>query len=514
MSRSWLAVALAAEAGIWLVAPHLPDSHFAGFRILAALGPGGIAAVLAATLALGLIGLRWPLPRGGWLPLALGAVGLHLAFWDLPQGQPDTVNLFVYAQHVDRAPLETLLGWRELVWGADQARFHRIFPLVPAAYGLLFRVLGESRLAVDLGLLLGHLAPPLATAWLGRELGREREGLAAGWLVLATPLLAAQSGWMLFDLPLIGLVTASWAAVLRARSRRTPGSVALAASLILLALATKVSAGLFLVPPLLVLALRSRKALLVGLGLLAVAGLLLVRPPFWRSDLGSYPLGLGAISLHLRPALLLLALPALALRDRLDALTAGALAALPVLLLYAPVEHLARYALPLLPLLALRAARHRALVGPLVASGLAMAVLGYRPLMADTQALNLQVATRLLQDQGVASIEVGGDLPNTTFPAEALTALVDLEATVPVWTRGSDRVEEPGAKQHWWEHYEAPPWHAPRAGAEGLIYGLYGGDTSLLTEREPGWREVETVGIHRTSSWLLPRDVVVYVGPR
>ena len=487
--RPHLAALLAAEVGIWFIASELPDAHFAGFRLLAQLGLVGLGIALAAGVAAG-FGARFVRLRG-W-HVAVVAIAVQALVFGLPQAQPDTLTYFVQAQHFARAPLETLASWPAEVWSRDEARFHKPFPLIPAIYGAAFALFGETRLVADLVRALLALSVPAATWRLGRAL--QVDGAGAALVVATLPLLCAQSAWILVDLPLIALLCVAWTAWLERRW-------GLFAAAGLLALSAKFSAVLFLAAPIAFHeGRRLHPALLGALAALALGMLMALKPPFWRDDLGTYGFALGALALGLRPALL---------AGRPDRFTLGALLTLPLLLLYAPAEHLARYALPLVPLLAIRveAMEWPPLAPALAASGLALFLFGHLPLLRHNQAANLQRAAEHLDD--FERVAVYGDLPSTTFPTAGIAGLLDLETETPVVLGSTYRQAPPEDKRHWWEFYEAPPWHAP-APADGAVLALYGGDREAFVAEHPEAVELTSIRDYEASSWLLPREVVVY----
>ncbi|MDP2314612.1 MAG: hypothetical protein Q8P41_17040 [Pseudomonadota bacterium] len=500
-------VALVAEVAGWLLgAPNRTES-FAWFRVQAHLGLAG----LAAALIVGLAFAAWRIRRVP--PAWPGALLLHGLFLDVPQAQPDVVTWFTLAQHVARAPFATLLGWPALVWTGEESRFHKPFPGVPTVYGAAFRLLGESTFVMDLVLTAWAVALPLAVTWAARGIGprgprTERTARLAGWLVVGLPLLQAQSGWLLADLPLCACVAVAWGALLRVRGRRGLATAALAC---LPAVVTKVSGAAFVLGPALALALPLPAFLgVVGVGTAVAFGL---RPPRVHAAPFYFATTLG-LALHLRTAAWIVALPTLLRRDRLGRLVLGAVVTLPQLVAWSPIEHAPRYALPVALALSIATARASPAVARfLVGSGLVLLIGGYRPILRHNQALNLQEATRTLVAQGVDAIEVRADAPGTTFPPAALAALVDLYAPVPVRTGAALALAPADKKRHWWEFVVPPPWRAPGA-ADGLLLCLYAADATRFEAENPGWTKVGTVSRYRSSSVLLPREVVLYTRAR
>ncbi|MCP4810109.1 MAG: hypothetical protein GY884_32630 [Proteobacteria bacterium] len=488
-----VAAAIAAELGIWLLAKHLPDAHFPGFRLLDA-GPWLVVPAVLGLLAAGLATrVSWP-RRVDLALLALAALGVQVATWGLPQAQPDTVTYFVLAKRIAAAPVELLGHWPSLVWGTEEARFHKPYPLVPAVYGAAFGALGETRGVMDLVRAAFGLALPASVLVLTRASGRTDTGPA--WVVATLPLILAQGAWMLVDVPLMVLLTLSWAAWTHVE--RTRQGVALAVALTGLTVLAKFSALLFLLPPLALLFVKDKRVL-AGLGAVAVVGLLLVKPPFARDDWTTYVTALGAMFFLLRPGLWLSVKP--------DRLVLGGLTAVPLLLLYAPAEHAARYALPLVPLLAL-GVRSRPLTAFLAVSGLALFAVAWRPLLVNNQAANLQLAARSLS--GFERVEIQGDMPSTTFPTAALTALVDLETTTAVQVGETYALGPAEDKRHWWEFYEPPAWHQPAGEPDAILLALYGAGPEAFEAANPSAELLEEVSLFRASSWLLPRRVRVY----
>ena len=192
----------------------------------------------------------------------------------------------------------------------------------------------------------------------------------------------------------------------------------------------------------------------------------------------------------------------------------GSAIAGPAVLLYAPPEHAARYLLPLLlPLLTAAALTLRtapAALAALVVSGQVISVLGYRPVAVHHQAANLQQAARAAEAAGAQRIAVWSDQPDSTFPPAALTALVDYYVSVPVTVGGALSLGEPGTKARWWEVYQPPPWHTDPAPADVALLCLFDTSPARFEAAHPRWQRTGSVSLYRGSSWLLPREVVIY----
>ena len=516
-----VALALILELGAWLLGEGTVTTDFAWFRVVAHAGRAGLAGailagVLGAVLAPRLARVSTSRSWAPWLALALAALVAHLPWVGMPQGQPDTVDYFVYAQALAADPLGALARWPTEVWGGPQGRFHTHFPLAPLIYAGAFRLVGESLLAVDLVLTAVAVALPLALGRATAHLVDTPTGLVAGFAVLGLPFLAAQSGWMLVDgILLVGLALA-WGLLWR-------GGWLGALVAPLAPLVTKASAALFLLGPgaaALLQAHQSRRRALVwvGGGLVGVVALALVRPPRWRDDPSTWLDALLALGLHGRPGLWVLALAGLwTAGPRLRLGVGGVLATLPVLVLYAPAEHVPRYGLPLVLAAVVAAAplmaRQRSLLGALVGSGLVLGTLGYRPVVVHHQAANVQLAAERLERLGAQGVEVWGDHPDTTFPPAAVAALVDLHLSTPVHYGGSLGIGEPEAKRHWWEFYEPPAHHvAPPAEAPTHLLLSLHGSRGRTFEAEHGaeWTFIEEVSLYRSSSTLLPMRIRLY----
>lgn len=492
-------LAVVAEVAAWFGGASNHTETFAWFRVIAHLGPLGVGLAIVAGLVVTRV-RKLPPP---WL----GALALRPLFWDLPQAQPDTATWFTLSQLVARSPT-SVLHWASAAWGTEEARFHRPFPLVPSSYGLAFGTLGESPFVADLVHSAWAVALAVVVPWaasVGRPLpSRTRAANLAGWMAVTLPLLTAQSGWLLADLPLCVTVTLAWGLLLRARTARglAPGLLVgtLAAATKLPGAAYVGAAALAMVAPL---------PLFFGAALLGAAVVTAFHPPRIHG-LAHYAAAAGAIGLHLRPGAWVAAFAGTKGRHPLDRLTVAVGMITLGLVIWTPAEHAARYALPVGVALAMQVARVAPGVGRfLVGSGLVLLIGGYRPILVANQAVNLQEATRRLVESGVEAIEVQCDSPKSSFPPAAVAALVDYYSPVPVRTGPALSLAPPDDKRHWWEFVSPPPWRAAGP-ADGVLLALYGADSSRFEAMNPDIQPLGTVSRYRASSLLLPREVAFY----
>ncbi len=430
----------AALAMIWWVAwwavaqlgPGEPTSHFYFSRVAARLTIPGtlVLAVIAAGVGFQGRPLSW------WLVALLGFA--PYAF--VPQGMPDAALYAEYALWgTDVGPWGMLRGWGERVWSAPDALRHTHLPGVP---WLTARVL-EWGLPWRLTLV----AWALARVWATQALG----GPWSATLLLAVPYLWANTGWLLVDVPTAAAVGLGLAGLVRGRLWPC-----------LLALPMKISAGLFLVGPVLVCLLRPwqsrRRALaVVALGVVSLVVLFgvvghRVRP------LDTYGDPARSLLIHLTPWLLGGALVGL-LRggeERRRWILAASVAGLFAVVRYSPSDHVVRYALPAIP--ALVACASRALAGraalTAAAFGLGLGMVAWRPLVVHHVSANVHQAMQALPEE-TEVVDVWVDYGSATVPPQFLVPLVALETSARVQYRGvvpESGKPAPRQGRRWWDH--------------------------------------------------------------
>lgn len=388
--------------------------------------------VLAAAVALAyaVSGVRVPAPAR--IPLLFtSALAAATLFWGIPEVVVDTGRYVIQAKYLALHGPGTFLA----AWGREIPAWTDL-PLASFLYGLVFRLFGETRMAVQAtGALL--YAGSAALTWLiGRALWDDTVGGAAAGFLLASPYLLVQQALMLADIPTMFFLTLAVYATLRAVREGGTGTLAAAAAAIALALLSKYSVWLMLsVVPIIVLVhpelgwrRLARRAAVVALGsAVLMAPFLIAKFDVVRAQielLWSYQLpGLGrwheshvsTFLFQVHPFVTVAALCSLAVAVRRQDPKYAIVAWMPLLLLAIGV-HRARYMVIALPMLALMAGYtlrevadgrvRRLIVGCAVVSSLVTGVLGYVPLLKGMSAVNLMAAGAYLDGLDVDAVEV------------------------------------------------------------------------------------------------------------
>jgi len=424
-------LALGTVAALFL-ARSLDDNRLTSWRwVFAGVAPASLHAAAGAGILLALLLSRLPLPpRRPGLILFLLSFAAGACLWGAPEPIVDAARYFTQAKHLE------VYGVRHFLaeWGRGIPAWTDL-PLVPLLYGLAFRLLGESRLAIQVLATLLFAGTAVVVERLGRALWDGEVGFTAGALLLAIPYLLTQVPSMLVDVPTMALLALALLAVVRALETGGAGRIALASLAVSLALLSKYSAWLLLtVVPVAWLVLRkgapraarTGAAIALGSGVLVAAALL----PHRHTVAGQMALLVGYQAPGLRrwgesltstflfqvhPFLSAAALAGawLAVRRRDGR---WLVAAWPVLLLAGLRVERIRYWIPAFPMLALLGAYGLQLVGArelrrlalacAVVSSLGIATLGYRPFLETTSATNLQGAGRYLDSLPEERVEV------------------------------------------------------------------------------------------------------------
>jgi hypothetical protein len=387
-----------------------------------------LAAILFFAAMLARAPISWRRPAGA---LFLFSFALAAVSWGEPEVIVDASRYFTQAKHFELYGLAHFL--RE--WGGQIAAWTDL-PLVPLLYGLIFRFAGEDRIYIQIFTTLLFSGSVVLTFLVGRTLWDETTGFHAGSLLLGMPYLLTQVPLMLVDVPTMFFLMLAVFATLKALERGGPGPLAMASVAVALAFWTKYSAWLFLsvLPVVLVVRLKPGprpvflralvlimiSMILIGatlLPMLDVVGAQLVLlqryqvPGLARWEESPVSTFLYQVHPFIAAAALVSVYAAFKNKDARYAIVLW----LPALVMVLGINRI-RYILPVFPMLALMAAyglreiRHgemrKYVVLCIVASSMAVSVLGFRPFLQQTSAVNLQQAGAYLDSLDAAEVEV------------------------------------------------------------------------------------------------------------
>jgi len=367
-------------------------------------------------------------------PLSLLFVSSFAAgamMWGEPEVIVDASRYFTQAKHVELYGL----GYFFKEWGGQIAAWSDL-PLVPLLYGLIFSLLGEDRIFIQVFTTLLFSGTVVLTYLIGKTLWDEAVGFGAGLLMLGMPYLLVQVPLMLVDVPTMFFVTLAVFATLQALRRGGVGWLALAAAAVALAFWTKYSAWLLLsvLPVVFLVELRAgprpvfrRAAALAVASTILIAPMLLLKFDVIAGQLellqGYQAPGLkrwgesltSTFLFQIHPFITCAALfsvyAAFKHRDFRYAIVLW----LPLLMLLLEIKRI-RYLLPVFPMLALMAAYglrevrdaevRKYIVLCIVASSMVLTTLGFLPFMQQTSAVNLKHAGAYLDSLEVDRVEV------------------------------------------------------------------------------------------------------------
>ncbi len=391
-----------------------------------------IAPILVVGLLLATALARVPLPRHRpasvlfVLAFAVGAIS-----WAEPEVIVDASRYFTQAKHVELYGI----GYFFREWGGEIAAWTDL-PLIPLLYGLIFSLLGEERIYIQIFTTLLFSASVVLTYLIGKTLWDETVGFYAGVLLLGMPYLLAQVPLMLVDVPTMFFLTLAVFTTLKALEHGGNGRMALAAVVVALAFWTKYSAWLMLSVLAVVFLVQFKnepRPVLVRAGVLAAISLLLIGvtllpmldvvsaqlallqsyqvPGLKRWEESMTSTFLFQVHPFITGAALVSVYAAFKHRDSRYAIILW----LPALVILLEVKRI-RYILPVLPMLALMASYglrelrdgeiRKYIVLCTLASSLVLSVFGFLPFLKQTSAANLKQAGQYLDSLKVSRVEV------------------------------------------------------------------------------------------------------------
>ena len=497
---------LGAVAALYLCRS-LDDNRLTSWQWVFAGAPSRLFALTAAGIGLAHLLAALPLPgRRPGAVLFLSSFAIGACFWGEPEVIVDASRYFTQAKFLAVHGPGRFLA----VWGRDVPALTDL-PLVPFLYGLAFRLLGESRSAIQALTTLRFAGTVVIVEKLGRALWDEEVGFAAGALLLGIPYLLTQVPSMLVDVPTMFFLALALLAVVRALERGGASRMALASLAVFLAFFSKYSAWLLLsVLPVawLVLArrgaprpLRTGAAIALSSAALVAAAMVSRRGLFaeqiallldyqapglrrWGESLAST--FLFQVHPFLSAAALLSAWMAIRRRD-----ARYAIAVWPVLLLAALRVHRIRYWIPAFPMLALMGAYglqifrpreiRRLILACTVVSALVIASFGYLPFLRSTSSMNLKEAGEYLDSLEEESVEVLTPPPADPEVNPAVSVpILDLFTRKRLVYRGDGPLLPPGRAREsplrfTWE-YRIPAYYAAEKAEAGAAVAVIADD--------------------------------------
>lgn len=152
---------------------------------------------LLASLLIALLLSRFSVPERLHLPLLAGlSFAAALPFWSESELIVDASRYFTQAKHLELYGIPYFLK----EWGRAIPAWTDL-PLVPFLYGLIFKVFGESRIAIQLFTTMLFSITVVLTYQAGRKLWNREIGFSAGLMMLGMPYLLTQVPLMLVDIP-------------------------------------------------------------------------------------------------------------------------------------------------------------------------------------------------------------------------------------------------------------------------------------------------------------------------
>ena len=173
------------------------NSLFSWAWVFAKVDASRIYLVLTLGLIISFALSRAALPDRFQLPfLALISFAVAVPFWGQPETIVDASRYFTQAKHLEVYGIGSFLK----EWGSDILAWTDL-PLVPFLYGLVFKLFGEHRLAVQIFTTILFSLTTVLTCLIGERLWNRDTGFSAGLLLLGMPYLLTQVPLMLVDVP-------------------------------------------------------------------------------------------------------------------------------------------------------------------------------------------------------------------------------------------------------------------------------------------------------------------------
>jgi hypothetical protein len=185
---------------------------------------------------------RVSIPKRLFLPLLLSLpFFIVLPLWNVPEVILDSSRYFVQAKFLEINGIEYFL--RE--WGNGIHAWTDL-PLVPFLYGIIFKILGEYRVFIQVFNSAIFSLTVLATYLLGKELWDDETGFYSGLFLAGIPYLLIQVPLMMVDISAMFLLTLSILMFIKAIKHGGTKNILLSAIVIIFTMLTKYSVWLML----------------------------------------------------------------------------------------------------------------------------------------------------------------------------------------------------------------------------------------------------------------------------
>ena len=174
--------------------------------------PGKVFFVLTAGIIVAWILSTFSFPeRRPGLFLFISSFAVASLFWGEPEVILDASRYFTQAKHLEVYGV----GYFFREWGKDISAWTDL-PAVPFLYGLIFKVIGEKRIFIQVFTTFLFSTTVVFTYLTGKKLWDKYAGFAAGILLLGVPYLFSQVSLMLVDVPLMCFLSLSTFTYIRA----------------------------------------------------------------------------------------------------------------------------------------------------------------------------------------------------------------------------------------------------------------------------------------------------------
>ena len=227
---------------LFLLRAHDDNSLFSWSWVFARTDASSIYLFLTACIAVAFVLAQRPVPEQyRFMVLAILSFAAALPFWGQPETIVDASRYFAQAKHLEVYGIGYFL--RE--WGRAIPAWTDM-PLVPFLYGMLFKLFGEHRLAVQVFTTALFSLTTVLTCLIGERLWNRETGFSAGLFLLGIPYLLTQVPLMLVDVPTMFFLTLSLYAYLEAVDQGGVVRVTLSVAAIIFTVLSKYSAWFML----------------------------------------------------------------------------------------------------------------------------------------------------------------------------------------------------------------------------------------------------------------------------